>query len=357
MSLSLANGLSTILLPQAQKLLTGHAFWVARAQRHRPLPPQPWGGPLCLIGAQDPSPLLSLPARLDPPIDGRSPKFWGEAICNLAIQRPGAKQARHPGPVFSSFSSTPTHPRKFFLSPHSLLQLQAARCDDGDFFLQLLQVTGSGRGCCQSGNFFRSRLSYQPPARRCAGPLTAQCPPPDLDPVPKTPQDPSATTSSPNHDTSPPPSITLSIPRLRIALVSSAARVQCIFLLRVLHFVGVSVVLGVSVSARRPVARRTSVPHPVTRLSRLRFAPVASDLGLYATTSPPFTSFRLIRPTNNPSLLPLHPTDLPSHTRARARRRSALHSPPVPLALDDRDRRQAAHAITRRRGRRHPRRG
>lgn len=154
MSLSLANGLSTILLPQAQKLLTGHAFWVARAQRHRPLPPQPWGGPLCLIGAQDPSPLLSLPARLDPPIDGRSPKFWGEAICNLAIQRPGAKQARHPGPVFSSFSSTPTHPRKFFLSPHSLLQLQAARCDDGDFFLQLLQVTGSGRGCCQSGNFF-----------------------------------------------------------------------------------------------------------------------------------------------------------------------------------------------------------
>lgn len=211
MSLSLANGLSTILLPQAHKLLTGHAFWVARAQRHRPLPPQPWGGPLCLIGAQDPSPLLSLPARLDPPIDGRSPKFWGEAICNLAIQRPGAKQARDPGPVFSSFSSTPTHPRKFFLSPHSLLQLQAARCDDGDFFLQLLEVTGSGRGCCQSGNFFSlpPLLSTPSPSLRWASHCSV---PPTWTPFPKLhrtrPQPPALqTTTRLRHPPSPSPSL------------------------------------------------------------------------------------------------------------------------------------------------------
>jgi len=345
-------------MPQAYKLLTGHTFWVARAQCLPPLPPQPGGSPLLDRCPGSISSSLSSRQTLDPPIDGRSPKFWGEAICNLTIQRPGAKPSTGPRAGLFLIPSPHTHRQNCSLSPHNLLQLQAARCDNGDFFAVV------------AGDWFWSRLLsigqlfYAPaspinPQPVAALGLSPRLAPTDLTwtPFPKLHR-PHRQPPAPNHATSPPPSITLSIARPRIALVSSAVRVQRIFFF-VYCILSVFLLSWESVSARRlsHVARRTSVAHRPSLVcpasaSRHELPPIASDLGLYATTSQPFTSFHLLRHTSSPCFLCIRRSY--AHACARSTPIGSSFAA-CPHALDDRDRRRASHAITRRIGRQHPR--
>lgn len=283
------------------------------------------GGPLCLIGAHDPSPLLSLPARLDPPIDGRSPKFWGEAICNLAIQRPGAKQARDPGPVFSSFSQHPHIPGIHSCRLTIFCNSRQPAATTGTFFCSCLQVTGSGRGCCQSGNFF----SLPPPL------LSNPQPSPSLrwashcSPQPG-PRSQNSTGPVRNHQLSKPRHVSatlhhpLEYPSLGFASRSSRLLLGCsVFSSSCTTFCRCFCCPGgfcLRPSPRRtshvrPSPRHSSVPPP---LRATKLAPVASDLGLYATTSPPFTSFRLLRQTTPAYFLCIRPTFLRPHARARS---------------------------------------
>lgn len=278
-----------------------------------------------MIGAQDPSPLLSLPARLDPPIDGRSPKFWGEAICNLAIQRPGAKQARDPGPVFSSFSQHPHIPGICSCRLTILCNSRQPAATTATFFCSCLQVTRWfwSRLLSIGQLFFAPAASpIKPPAQPVAA-LGLSLLAPTWTPFPKLhrtrPQPPALqTTTRLRH---PPSPSRVSIPRLRIALVSSAARVQCI-LFFVYYILSVFLLSWGFLSppvAPSHVARPSLTPSLVCPASASRHETCTCCERSRALRDH-IAALHLISPapTNNPGVLPLHPTDLPSPTRARA---------------------------------------